>query len=137
MVEHKYTRSQFDHCMYFYKLQDGSMIYLFLYVDNMPNASKSNVEINWLKAQLSQKFEMNDLGKANKILGMEIKRDKVKGTIGLLRLSICKNKLQKFGMDGTTKSVSTPLVSHFRLSASMFWVQMKSKSKWQMFLMLM
>jgi hypothetical protein len=35
-------------------------------------ASKSKVEINRLKAQLRTEFEMKDLGKAKKILGMQI-----------------------------------------------------------------
>ena len=73
MVKHDYTRSQFDHCVYFCKFQDGSMIYLFLYVNDMLLASKSKVEIDRLKAQLSQKFEMKDLGEAKKIMGTKIK----------------------------------------------------------------
>ena len=44
-------------------------------------ASKIQDEIEKLKTQLNQEFEMKDLGKANKILGMEItryrKKDKV------------------------------------------------------------
>ena len=49
------------------------MIYLFLYVNDMLLASKSKVEIDRLKAQLSQKFEMKDLGEAKKIMGTKIK----------------------------------------------------------------
>ncbi|KAM1046410.1 hypothetical protein ACFX13_026491 [Malus domestica] len=30
-----YSRSQYDHCVYFKKLQDGSFIYLLIYVDDM------------------------------------------------------------------------------------------------------
>ncbi|PSS08126.1 Endonuclease [Actinidia chinensis var. chinensis] len=119
MDEHGYTRSQFDHCVYFRKLQDGSMIYLLLYVDDMLIASKSKVEIDRLKAQLSREFEMKDLGEAKKILGMEIKRDRVKGTVWLTQSQYLKKVLQRFGIDSSTKPVSTPLASHFRLSASM------------------
>ncbi|TXG64884.1 hypothetical protein EZV62_011878 [Acer yangbiense] len=79
----KYTRSHFDHCVYFRKLQDGTFVYLLLYVDDMLIASKSKVEIDRLKAQLSSEFDMKDLGEAKKILGMEIKRDRAKGTICL------------------------------------------------------
>ena len=39
-------------------------------------ASKSQEEIQKLKIQLRKEFEMKDLGEANKILGMEIKRDR-------------------------------------------------------------
>ena len=42
------------------------MIYLLLYVDDMLIASKSKVEIDRFKAQLSQEFEMKDLGDTKK-----------------------------------------------------------------------
>lgn len=119
MAEHGYTRSQFDHCVYFRKLLDGSFIYLLLYVDDMLIASKSKVEIDRLKAQLRTEFEMKDLGEAKKILGMEIQRDRRKGTVCLTQTQYLKKILQRFGVDGKTKPVSTPLAPHFKLSASM------------------
>ena len=39
-------------------------------------ASKNKEEIETLKTQLSQEFEMKDLGEAKKILRMEISRDR-------------------------------------------------------------
>lgn len=119
MAEHGYTRSQFDHCVYFRKLLDGSFIYLLLYVDDVLIASKSKVEIDRLKAQLRTEFEMKDLGEAKKILGMEIQRDRRKGTVCLTQTQYLKKILQRFGVDGKTKPVSTPLAPHFKLSASM------------------
>lgn len=83
MIDQNYTRSHFNHCVYFRKHANGSFIYLLLYVDNMLVACKKKVEINRLKAQLSREFEMNDLGEAQRILGMEISRDRVKGTVHL------------------------------------------------------
>ncbi|KAA3462571.1 Retrovirus-related Pol polyprotein from transposon TNT 1-94 [Gossypium australe] len=53
-------------------LQDGSFIYLLLYVDDMLIASKTQIEIEKLKTQFKKEFEMNDLGEEKKILGMEI-----------------------------------------------------------------
>lgn len=119
MKQQRYTRSQFDHCVYMQKLKDGTFVYLLLYVDDMLIASKSTVEIDRLKAQLSSEFEMKDLGEAKKILGMEIKRDKLKGTICLTQTQYLKNILQRFGIDDNTKHVSTPLAPYFKLSASM------------------
>ncbi|TXG74239.1 hypothetical protein EZV62_002818 [Acer yangbiense] len=52
------------------------------------------VEIDRLKAQLSSEFDMKDLGEAKKILGMEIKRDRVKGTICLTQTQYLKTVLQ-------------------------------------------
>jgi hypothetical protein len=48
-------------------------------------ASMSKVEIDRLKAQLRTEFEMKDLGEAKQILGMEIQRDRRKGTFCLIQ----------------------------------------------------
>ena len=61
-------------------------------------ARSSIKEINNLKKQLSKQFAMKDLGAAKQIPGMRIIRDKANSTL---------NK---------AKPVSTPLVSHFKLS---------------------
>jgi hypothetical protein len=75
MIEHGYSGSEYDNCVYHRKLSDGSLVYLLLYVDDMFIATKNLVEINRLKTQLSGEFEMKDLGATKKILGMEIHRD--------------------------------------------------------------
>ncbi|KAE8691959.1 hypothetical protein F3Y22_tig00110864pilonHSYRG00223 [Hibiscus syriacus] len=49
-------------------LKDGSFTYILLYVDDMLITLKSQKEIDKLKAQLNQEFEMKDLGEAKKIL---------------------------------------------------------------------
>ena len=80
MVSQGYTRSEYDHCLYFKKLNDIFMI-LVLYVDDMLIVSKSTDEINRLKAQMAMTFDMKDLGVAKKILGIEIHRDRKNGKI--------------------------------------------------------
>ncbi|KAH9790140.1 Integrase catalytic domain-containing protein [Citrus sinensis] len=115
----RYTRNKFDHCVYFRKLQEGSFIYLLLYVDDMLIAFKCKDEIEKLKTQLNQEFEMKDLGEAKKILGMEICRDRARGKVSLSQKQYLKKVLQQFGMTEQTKSVSTPLASHFKLSAQL------------------
>ena len=44
-------------------------------------ASKNGDEIKRLKKQLAFEFEMKDLGDAQRILGMEIHRDKKNGSV--------------------------------------------------------
>ncbi|KAH9669399.1 Integrase catalytic domain-containing protein [Citrus sinensis] len=114
-----YTRNKFDHCVYFRKLQEGSFIYLLLYVDDMLIASKSKDKIEKLKTQLNQEFEMKDLGEVKKILGMEICRDRARGKVSLSQKQYLKNVLQQFGMTEQTKPVSTPFASHFKLAAQL------------------
>jgi hypothetical protein len=49
MVSQNYTRSEYDHCVYFKKLNNGIFIILVLYVDDMILARKIITEINMLK----------------------------------------------------------------------------------------
>ncbi|KAG8485819.1 hypothetical protein CXB51_019218 [Gossypium anomalum] len=76
MTSYDFKRSSFDSCVYFKKNSDGSFVYLLLYVNDMLIAAKDKGEIRKVKAQLSEEFEMKDLGPAKKILGMEILRDR-------------------------------------------------------------
>lgn len=55
-------------------------------------------EINKLKKQLSQEFEMKDLGAAKQILGMSIARNRVTGTLKLSQTKYIKKVLEKFSM---------------------------------------
>ena len=72
-----FTKSKSDHCVYF-KLIGDCVIYLVLYVDDMLLVGNDKEIIQDLKTHLSSKFDMKDLGAPNYILGMEIKRDRVK-----------------------------------------------------------
>ena len=76
MLKHDFLRSQYNSCVYFKQLPNGSFMYLPIYVDDMLIAGKDISEIKKIKAQLSGEFEMKDLGAAKKILGMEIRRDR-------------------------------------------------------------
>ena len=81
-------------------------------------ASKNRDEIERLKKQLASEFEMKDLGDAQRILGMEIRRDKKNGSVWLTQKSYLKKVLERFDMDDKTKPVCTPLAPHFKLSSS-------------------
>ena len=65
MVSQNFTRSEYDHCVYFKKLANDMFIILVLYVDDMLVAIKSMVEISRLKDQLARTFDMKDLGASN------------------------------------------------------------------------
>eukprot|EP00253_Pinus_taeda_P021796 PITA_21796 len=72
-----FTRRKADQCVYF-KFIGDRVIYLVLYVDDMLLIGNEKEVIQDLKTHLSSKFDMKDLGAANYILGMEIKRDQTK-----------------------------------------------------------
>lgn len=71
-------------------------------------------EVNHLKSQLSEEFEMKDLGAAKKILDMDIQRDRKVGKLFLTQKSYVERVLEHFGMKDA-KLVSTQLVAHFKL----------------------
>ncbi|KAA3467556.1 Integrase, catalytic core [Gossypium australe] len=110
MTTHDFKRRSFDSCLYFKKNSDGSYVYLLFYVDDMLIATKDKGEIRKVKVQLSKEFEMKDLGVANKILGIEILRDRKACKLYLI--------LYRFSMQ-SAKLVSTSLAANFILSSTL------------------
>ncbi|KAG8501609.1 hypothetical protein CXB51_003912 [Gossypium anomalum] len=70
----------------------------------------------WYK---SEEFEMKDLGRAKKILGMEILRDRKESKFYLSQKGYIEKVLCRFNMQ-SAKPVSTPLAAHFRLSSALY-----------------
>ena len=66
-------RSKVDHCIYS-KEEGENFIYVSLYVDDMLLIGNNMDAIKEVKKQLSSKFDMQDLGATDFIMGMEIKR---------------------------------------------------------------
>ena len=59
--------------LYILIYQKGDVfIIVGVYVDDLALASQSKYGLNWLKAQLSQEFNIKDLGEAKTIIGSEI-----------------------------------------------------------------
>jgi hypothetical protein len=116
MLKIGYKRSEYDCCVYSHVFNDGTIILLMLYVDDMLIACRDMSKINELKRLLGREFDMKDLGVAKKILGMEIKRDRKAGKLWLSQKRYIHKVLEKFSMLDA-KAVSTPLASHFVLSA--------------------
>ncbi|KAE8657742.1 hypothetical protein F3Y22_tig00116983pilonHSYRG00074 [Hibiscus syriacus] len=113
-----YNRLNVDHCAYFKRSGDNDLVILLLYVDDMLVAGPNKDHIEELKAQLAKEFEMKDLGSANKILGMQIHRDRSNRKIWLSQKNYLKKILSRFSMQDY-KSISTPLPINFKLSSSM------------------
>ncbi|KAH9681067.1 Integrase catalytic domain-containing protein [Citrus sinensis] len=113
-----YNRLSSDHCAYYKRFEDNDFIILLLYVDDMLVAGPNKDRVQELKAQLAREFEMKDLGPANKILGMQIHRDRNNMKIWLSQKNYLKKILWRFNMQDC-KSISTPLPINFKLSLSM------------------
>ncbi|KAK9200365.1 hypothetical protein WN944_015562 [Citrus x changshan-huyou] len=113
-----YNKLSSDHCAYYKRFEDNDFIILLLYVDDMLVAGPNKDQVQELKAQLAREFEMKDLGPANKILGMQIHRDRNNRKIWLSQKNYLKKILRPFNMQDC-KSISTPLPINFKLSSSM------------------
>lgn len=56
----------------------GDIFYIGVYVDNIILARSTDDQINEVKAALSQKFDIKDLGILHHVLGMTVKHDEKK-----------------------------------------------------------
>ena len=118
MTTHDFKRSSYDSCVYFKKSDDGSFIYLLLYVDDMLIAAEDKEEIRKIKVQLNKDFEMKNLGMTKNILGMEILRDRKASKLYVSQKGYIKKVIHKFNMQND-KTVSSPLATHFKLSSTL------------------
>ena len=91
MASQNYSKSHMNSCVYYRRLDDGFLIYLLLYVDDILIATKNMYDIVVLKRQLSAEFDMKDLGAAKKILGMEILHDRTAEILCLSQKKFIKN----------------------------------------------
>lgn len=90
--------------------------YLLLHVDDMLLAAKEMTDIKKLKEHLESAFEMKYLGPSRRILGMDIYRDRKKGTLRLSQSEYIKKVVSNFRMEVSKRSL-TPMGAHFKLSA--------------------
>ena len=89
-------------------MNDGEIIIVLVYVDDLLLVVSSLAEIYKIKDALHKRFEMKDLGEAKVILGREIRRDKALGTLELSQGKYAAQVLEKFGM-AECNPIGTPL----------------------------
>ncbi|KAK9065390.1 hypothetical protein SSX86_016773 [Deinandra increscens subsp. villosa] len=129
VVSNGFTRSEYDSCVYFREYNSQDYLYLFLYVDDMLLACKEQEEINATKRMLMQEFDMKELGKAKKILGMEIKRDMENSYMSkapyanavgsLMYLLVCTRPDLRYAVSLVSRYISNPERMHW---AAVKWI---------------
>jgi hypothetical protein len=97
--------SKFDPCIY-YKIADGKMLMIAVYVDDFLIFGTDEAEIMKIKKQLCSEFKMKDLGEAKQCLGIRITREA--NQISLDQEKYIEEILERFGMSNC-RSVKTPL----------------------------
>jgi hypothetical protein len=96
-----------DHCMYVRREGDALAI-IALYVDDLLIASNQLPALGQLKGELTAQFDMEDLGEAAFILGIEIKRDRSARTLSIGQPAYISSVLQRHRM-ADCKPISTPM----------------------------
>ena len=75
-----------------------TLVILTLYVDDILIAGKDPTLAEQKKKELKERFEMTDMEKISRILGMEVTRDYDEGTLAITRTTSVDNILERFGM---------------------------------------
>ena len=84
------------------------MFFVAVYIDDIVVGGWSEAEMNAVKEELSEKFEMKDLGQLHLFLGVKVIQDQLTGVIRIGQPSYTEKILQNFGMYDC-KPVSTPV----------------------------
>ena len=111
-----FSKTTCDHCIFVKKFGDNDFIILLLYMNDMLIVGQNASKIDNLKRELSKSFATNDLGLAKQILGMRISRNRKSGKLWLSQEAYVERVLEIFNMN-KTKSVYSPLASHFKLGS--------------------
>ncbi|CAI5723456.1 unnamed protein product [Peronospora farinosa] len=103
-----------DQCVYV-KVNNGSFVYVCLYVDDMIIAAKTSREIQEVKKALKNSFKMKELGEVKFILGMEIDHDRNDSTLMIRQTRYIDDVVCRFNQD-EAKAVVNPCESGLKLS---------------------
>ena len=85
-----------DPCLYT-KTINNKLMYISIYVDDIIIAFDDEDEIRQIGRQLSEQFEITDLGDARHFLGIEIERN-MDGTYSICQRNYIKKVLDRFGL---------------------------------------
>lgn len=97
MIKKNFIRSKYYSCVYFETLKDGIEIHLLLYVNDMMIVCSSKAKNDKLKKKLNNAFVIKNLGPTRKILGIKLKRNKVKDQYFYHNRSISRELWRKLG----------------------------------------
>lgn len=108
-----FKRSQHDYCLYT-KNNNGNVMLLLLYVDDVLIAGNDLNDIERVKKKLSSVFDMSDCGELQYYLGMKIEYNKQMGCMYLSQEASIVKILEKFGMTDCN-TIDTPMEKGLQL----------------------
>lgn len=110
-------RTMADPCLYVFDEGDDRVIML-IYVDDLILASKKVEKLERVKSKLKSAFKMVDLGPIHDILGINVERQGLTGSIYLSQKKYIKELVSKFNMEDA-KSTSTPMETNMKVTKEM------------------
>eukprot|EP00253_Pinus_taeda_P006291 PITA_06291 len=113
-VQHGFHRSLNDPNSYTKFNKQWQIIFISLYVDDLIIIGNANNLIKEIKHQMSQVFEMKDLGNLHYCLGLEVWKDS--GQTFLTQGKYARSLLERFRME-QCRSAATPLQQNLKLSS--------------------
>lgn len=116
LLENGYKKSKLEPCMYI-KTNGTCKTIVTVYVDDFFIFSNDKKETNSLKTTLSSQFKIKDLGEVKQCLGMNVKFNKVEGTVTLSQENYIDTLLKRFQMTDC-KTVETPMESKLNVNLS-------------------
>lgn len=103
-----FTASEADPALFIKRDEQGNVVAL-IYVDDCLIAGRSAAELEQIISLLKGIFSIKDLGEPRDFLGINIVRDREKGTMALHQKPYIERILHKYGLDGTPpRKVPTP-----------------------------
>jgi transposase InsO family protein len=102
-----------DSCVYVIR-QGSSVLFLLVYVDDLLLVSNDMSQLESVKAALHSRFEMKDMGEAEFILGVQIRRDRAKRQLYLSQAEYVRTVLERFDMQDC-KPAASPMATGAKL----------------------
>ena len=96
VVEIGFKSLKSDPCVYIYS-EGGAIYVLTLYVDDVLLLGKDRKVLERIKRKLMGRFSMTDMGDVL-VFGMEVTRDRTKGTVTITQENYVKSLLERYGM---------------------------------------
>ncbi len=102
-----------DSCVYV-KRAGHSVEYVLVYVDDLLLVTNDTARLAALKAELSSRFDMKDMGEAHFILGVQIRRDRARRQLSLSQAEYVRSVLARYNM-ADCKPAASPMATGAKL----------------------
>jgi len=111
-----YQRVEIDHSVF---IHDNGII-IAIYVDDLLILGPNISDIEALKLQFAERFQMKDLGSIGWYLGMHITRDRAERTLWINQSTYIKRAIELLGMSDCSPT-KTPMHHRCQLKKNVYW----------------